>query len=69
MLCDGFIAVPEKVDPQERIFVAPFADGLAAFGGDEAAAGCANCEVVVCGVGNVEAGDGKENLVEGKRPG
>ena len=48
MLSDSFIASPEKVESQKRIFVAPFGDGLAAFGGDEAAAGCADCEMLVC---------------------
>lgn len=33
------VAGPEEIDSQEWVFVAPFAEGLAAVGGDEAAAG------------------------------
>ena len=52
MLPEGFVHGPEEVEPEERVFVAPFADGLAAFGGDEAAAGSADCYIKICIVGN-----------------
>ena len=39
VLFDGPAAGPEEIETQEGISVAPFAQGLAAFGGDEAPAG------------------------------
>lgn len=68
MLSHGFVHGKEEVEPEERVFVAPFADGLAAFGGDEAAAGSADCYIKICVVGNQEADEGEEGLVEGKGP-
>ena len=47
MLFEGFIESPEEVESQDWVFVAPFADGLAAFGGDEAAARRAYCYVMI----------------------
>ena len=43
MLFEGPIAIPEEVNSQKRVSVAPLADRFAAFGGDEAAADCAGC--------------------------
>ena len=47
MLLDGLVERPEEVEAQDWVPVAPFADGLAAFGGDEAAAGGAGGHVVI----------------------
>ena len=44
---NGFIESPEEVESQDGVFVPPSADGLAAIGGDEAAARCACCHVVI----------------------
>ena len=52
VLPEGFVHGPEEVEPEERVFVAPFANGLAAFGGDEAAAGSADFNIKICVVGN-----------------
>ena len=52
MLSHGFVHGEEEVEPEERVFVAPFADGLAAFGGDEAAAGSADGYIKIGVVGN-----------------
>ena len=68
VLLDGSDSVPEKVDSQDRVFVAPSADGSAAFGGDEVAARCSDCQIVVCVVDTPEADEGKEGLVEGEWP-
>ena len=68
MLLNGVIHIPEEIDSENWVFVAPFADGFAAFGRDEAAAGCANGEVAVCVVGKENAGYGEEGLGEGKGP-
>lgn len=69
MLFDGFVAVPEEIEAEEWVSVAPFAEGFAAFGGDEAAAGCAGCQVPGCVVESQEAGEGKKGLVQGEGPG
>ena len=64
MLFQGFEGSPEEVESQERVLVAPFADGFATFGGDEAATGCPDCDVAVYVVGNQKASEGKKCLVE-----
>lgn len=38
VLFDGSVAGPEEIEAQDGVFVAPFVQGFAAFGGDEAAA-------------------------------
>ena len=64
MLFQGFEGSPEEVESQERVLVAPFADGFATFGGDEAATGCPDCDAAVYVVGNQKANEGKKCLVE-----
>ncbi len=52
MLSESSIASPDEVNPQDRVFVAPFADGLAAIGDDDAVARCAEYKATVCVIGN-----------------
>lgn len=68
MLFDGPVASHEEVDTQDWILVAPFGDGLAAFGGDKTSAGCADCDVMVYGIGNQETNRASEGLIEGQGP-
>ena len=68
MLFDGSVAGPEEVESEDRVFMAPFPEGLAAVGGDEAAAGCAGREALIGVVACQEAGEGKEDLGEGEGP-
>ena len=60
---------PNEVESQDRVFVAPFAGFLTAFGGDKAAAGYASCHILVYIVDKKDAGEGKQGLVEGEGPG
>ena len=64
MLFHGLVARPEEIESQEWVFVAPFADGFATFGGDEAATGCPGCDVAVYVVREPKANEGKKWLVD-----
>lgn len=64
MLFHGLVAGPEEIESQEWVFVAPFADRFATFGGNEAATGCPNCDVVVYEVRKPKAKEGNQCLVE-----
>ena len=64
MLFQGLVASPEEVESEERVFVAPFADGFATFGGDEAATGYPDCDVAVYVVGKQKTNEGTKYLVE-----
>lgn len=66
MLFDVPVARHEEVDTQDWILVAPFGNGLAAFGGDEASAGCADCNVTEYVIGNQEANRASEGVIEGQ---